>query len=118
MDLARAEPIEAEAVVAVGSVDAIPAGPSVAERLAEIRRRIQRSVVYPALARQRGLGGVARIEFEIDPGGFAREIRIADSSGYGLLDRAAERGVAEAGSLPWVYGRLEVPVRFELHASR
>ena len=96
------------------SVDAMPAGPSVAVRLEEIRRRIQAALLYPRSARRQGLEGVAWVRFEIDREGTALGIELARSSGHALLDRAARRSVQRAGKLPWVYGRIEVPVRFSL----
>ncbi len=105
--------------VAAGSVDAPAVGPSVDERLAEIRRRIQAALQYPRLARARGLEGVATVGFEIDhASGLAQAITLVGSSGHPSLDRAAESSVTRAGNLPWVYGWLEVPVRFELDARR
>ncbi len=95
--------------------DAFPEGVSVDARLEEIRRRIQAAVVYPHTARARRLEGVATVGFEIDrSSGLAHGIRLVDSSGHPSLDRAAERSVVRAGELPWVYGHLEVPVRFHL----
>ena len=112
--LALGAPAPADEVIAVGE-DAVPVGPTVEERLAEIRRRIQAAVVYPRQARARGLEGVAKVGFHIDrSSGLAREIQLVGSSGYTSLDRAAEKSVVRAGALPWVYGRLEVPVRFSL----
>ena len=112
--LALAGPAPADEVIAVGE-DAVPVGPTVEERLAEIRRRIQAAVVYPRQARSRGLEGVAKVGFHIDrSSGLAQEIQLVGSSGYTSLDRAAEKSVIRAGTLPWVYGRLEVPVRFSL----
>jgi protein TonB len=100
-------------------VDAAPHGPSVDERLAEIRRRIQAAVVYPKTAAARHLEGVATVGFLIDrKSGLAQEIRVVGSSGHPSLDRAAERSVLRAGELPWVYGQLEVPVRFNLADAR
>ena len=95
--------------------DAMPRGPSVEERLAEIRRRIQAAVRYPPLARWRDASGEALVRFEIDRDGHARDVRVARSAGHPLLDRAAARAVVDAGALPWVYGPLEVPVHFELN---
>lgn len=96
-------------------VDVAPSGPSVDARLAEIRRRIQAAVLYPKPARARGLEGVATVGFEIDRGsGLAHGIALVATSGHPSLDRAAEKSVVRAGELPWVYGRLEVPVRFSL----
>ncbi len=101
-------------VAAVELVDALPNAPSVEERLAEIRRRIQSALVYPAPARRRGLEGVARVRFQIGADGRADRIELERSSGHALLDRAARDSVVAAGVLPRVHGRLQVPVHFEL----
>jgi len=98
--------------------DALPVGPSLEARLAEIRRRVQAALVYPPVARLREQGGEVIVSFEIGPDRRARGIRTRVSSGRASLDRAAERAVRRAGELPWVYGRIEVPVRFALVPSR
>lgn len=95
-------------------VDALPLAPSPEKRLDEIRRRVQAAVVYPTRARELGLEGTTRIQFEIGADGLAREVATVQSSGHALLDRAAERGALEAGRLPTLYGRIRIPVRFEL----
>jgi len=110
---ARAGPAAAPPA-APGAVDVVPQGPSLDERLAEIRRRVQRALVYPPLARLRGLEGTTRLEFEIGADGRARGVAVAHSSGSGLLDRAAERALRAAGELPYVWGRLSLPVGFVL----
>ena len=94
--------------------DALPAGPGVEERLEEIRRLLQAALYYPPIARQIGLEGVAWVRFEIDRAGAAFDVDVARSSGHEILDRAARRTVDRAGRLPWVYGRIEVPIRFSL----
>jgi TonB family protein len=99
-------------------VDGLPAGRSVDDRLDEIRRKLQQAVIYPPIARKRGAEGVAQIRFSIGPDGHAREIETAASSGNALLDRAAERSAVDAGELPRILGRLNVPIRFELESSR
>lgn len=113
-----AAPVAAEnaavAVEEVRHVDAVPPGPSVEERLHEIRRRIQAALDYPSLARWRDLQGATVVRFEIGSDGLAREVEVVRSSGEHLLDLAAARAVEEAGVLPWVYGLLEVPVSFAL----
>jgi TonB family protein len=98
-------------------VDAIPLGPSPAERLDEIRRRVQAAVVYPQRARELGLEGTTRIQFVIEADGLARAVATVESSGHALLDRAAERGAVDAGHLPPLYGRIRIPVRFELQQA-
>jgi len=99
---------------AVWIVDALPPAPGVDERLAQIRERIQEALRYPPSARWRELEGVARVRFVIDAEGRAQSLETSGSSGYWVLDRAAERAVTEAAPLPYVWGRLEVPVHFDL----
>jgi TonB family protein len=99
---------------AAAAVDARSHGRSVEERLDVIRQRVQAAATYPALAQLRRVEGTSLVGFAIDPAGRARDVAIAATSGSPQLDRAAERAVVDAGTLPWVYGRLEVPVRFEL----
>lgn len=106
------------ASVARPSVDAGAPGRPLEDRLEEIRRRIEGELVYPSGARWRDREGASVVEFEIASDGTAREIRLARSSGEPILDRAAERAVASARDLPYVWGRLAVPVRFTLAGSR
>lgn len=101
------------------SVDAPPpAGPSVDERLREIQARVQAALVYPPLARRRSVAGTTQVELEIDARGQATAVRTRSSSGSALLDAAAEQAVRDAAPLPFVYGRLVIPVRFELAPAR
>jgi len=109
---AGADPDAAERARGVDA--APPPGPSVETRLAEIQRRVQDALVYPRAAQRRELEGEAQVEFVLGADGRAREVRTRASSGSTLLDRAAERAVKDAGALPYVYGRLVVPVRFAL----
>jgi TonB family protein len=106
--------VAAAARTGPGLEDAVAPSPTLVERLEEIRRRVQEAVVYPERARRRGLSGVTRIRFSIGDDGRAREVETVHSSGHALLDQAAERGARDAAALPYVYGRVEVPVRFAL----
>jgi len=109
---------EAE-VAAVNLIDdAMPNTPSVADRLAIIRERIQAQVEYPPLARLYDASGETLVRFEIDRSGSAQNVRVVRSSGDDQLDTSAVRAVEAANPLPWVYGALEVPVHFELSAPR
>ncbi len=94
--------------------DAVPLGPTVAERLAEIRRRVQDASRYPPISRMRGVSGETIVVFEIDDRGRPEAVEAVRSSGNTALDRAAVRAVEDAGPLPVVYGRVRVPVRFSL----
>ena len=107
-----------EVAAVILSDDAMPQGPSVADRLAIIREKIQNALEYPPLARLHDSDGDALVRFEIDRSGSAGNIRVVRSSGHDRLDTSAVRAVETASPLPWVYGPLEVPVHFELTASR
>lgn len=109
-----AERVAAPRVASVVVLDAVPRAPSVDERLGRIRDRIQAALIYPPSARWRELEGVTRVRFEIDATGHAERLETSGSSGHWILDRAAERAVKDAAPLPFVWGRLEVPVHFAL----
>ena len=113
-----AERVAAEDPALARVQDATPSGPSLEDRLAVIRDRIQRSLVYPPLARLHDSTGETTVRFEIGRDGRARDVRVVRSSGERALDVAAERAVVRAGVLPRVYGPLEVPVHFELRTER
>jgi protein TonB len=115
--LAASGPLAARAEAPAAAArlqDAQPSGPSVEERLEEIRRRLAAALAYPPIARRLELEGTTWLRFEIDRDGSAHGVEVARSSGHEVLDRAALRSVARAGPLPWVYGRVEVPIRFAL----
>ena len=95
-------------------VDVVPLPPSAALRLEQIRQRVQNAVVYPQAARERGIQGVARIQFRVSPAGRAAEVITVESSGSRLLDAAAEQAARDARPLPQLYGWVRIPVRFEL----
>lgn len=115
---ALADPAGPVARRAGGDIDAMPRGVPLADRIEEIRVRVQAAASYPALAQMRRLEGTSVVGFEIAPDGAARAIDVAAASGFPVLDRAAVQAVTDAGRLPFVYGRLEIPVRFELSARR
>jgi protein TonB len=105
-------------IAEVRFVDGVPFGPTVAERLGVIRRRIQAALEYPPLARLQQIEGSSLVRFEIGRDGTPHDVQVHRTSGTPSLDRAALRAVAAAAPLPWVYGRLEVPIRFDLTERR
>jgi protein TonB len=115
-----APPAHPDAPRAGLEIDRVPMPPNAAERLETIRQRIQDAAVYPQAARERGIQGVARIQFRIDAAGRAEEIATVESSGSTLLDDAAEQAARDARALPQLYGWVQIPVRFALerHAAR
>ncbi len=94
--------------------DASHPRPTARERLSQIARRVQAAAVYPPIAQTRGVAGETIVVFEIARNGAPEKVRTRQSSGSLSLDRAAERAVARAAPLPWVYGEVTVPVRFVL----
>lgn len=62
------------------------------------RRRLERS--YPRLLRDRGVGGVVRLQFFVDPRGDVSRVEVAESSGHETLDRVARRMAGEMRFLP------------------
>jgi protein TonB len=78
---------------------------------------------YPRLAKRRGLEGVVLLEVFVDILGSVKELRIFNSSGHSVLDRAALTAVrrwkfrsgtvAGASKEMWV----KVPVRFQLKGN-
>jgi protein TonB len=94
--------------------DAVPSGPSVTARLVEIQERVQHAARYPVIALSRSIEGETLVAFEIERDGRPVGIETRETSGSGALDRAALQAVERARPLPWVYGRVVVPVRFVL----
>lgn len=113
---AAADPVAAPPTRIAAVEDAMPRGPSLDDRIGTICARVQAVLAYPPLARARRVEGTSLVAFEIGANGLARGVEIAVTSGSAHLDRAAARAVYDAGKLPYVYGRLEIPVRFELEA--
>ena len=94
-----------------------------AEFTARVRAAIQAAVVYPPAARNMGQAGRARVEFHLRDG-VTSQIRIIQSSGTNLLDRAAMAAVSSA-SYPEAPDTLkgkdrpyQVSVVFDLNAAR
>jgi len=75
---------------------------------------------YPRLARQLGQEGLVILSVEIDEKGLARDVKIAKSSGYKLLDDAAVKTVKGWIFIPAikkgqpVSSKVEIPIRFRL----
>jgi protein TonB len=78
---------------------------------------------YPTLARKRGLEGVVEVEIGVDEKGTITALRVARSSGHGLLDDAALRGFTGIQFEPArrdgtsVSSTFRQPVRFVLKES-
>jgi protein TonB len=77
-----------------------------------VRQHLEHFKFYPEDARRRGIGGNVDIGFRLTHGGRVAQVRIASSSGYALLDHAAEAIVARAVPFPVDAGHYRVCLRF------
>lgn len=86
----------------------------------EAQYRKQIAPVYPPRALDRGHQGTVTLHAEITPDGLPRELKVAQSSGHRLLDKAALAAVKRWEFVPTqVDGRIvtswvRVPVRFSI----
>lgn len=76
---------------------------------------------YPPLARRRGWQGRVDVGLHVAADGDLTRIRLVESSGHALLDRAAVRNVSELRGIPraaqWLEGNgmdVVLPVRYQL----
>jgi protein TonB len=75
---------------------------------------------YPAVARRQGQEGLVLLHVTVTPEGRPSMVRISQSSGYALLDEAAQNAVRRWKFAPVRVGRVpvtsevEVPIQFNL----
>ena len=87
----------------------------------ELERWLERRQNYPRAARRAGLQGEVRLRFLLSRGGQASGVRVVQSSGAAILDRAATDLLRDAGPLPWPEPlqaeaiEVEVPIRYTLN---
>ena len=86
-----------------------------------VKKQISARFNYPLLARKRGWEGDVVLELRLEADGHMSNIRIAASSGYTLLDRAALKSAQTVGATPeithWLAGRyidILIPVYYRL----
>lgn len=82
--------------------------------LSIIRQRIEQHRTYPFSARRRGIEGDVEVEFRITQGGSVEYVRVVDSSGFGVLDKAGLDSVKRAEPFPYYKNPLRVTLRFRL----
>lgn len=70
--------------------------------LAALKGLIERRKEYPLIARRGRMEGTVRISCKLTRKGEIIDANIADSSGYGILDKAALRSVRSVGQFPVV----------------
>ncbi len=89
--------------------------------LSQIRHDLSQYFYYPPLARRQGLQGTVLLAFGVSGQGNIHDIRIVKSSGYAILDLAAQDAMQRLDKLSWyaalMHGKnmdLELPVIFRL----
>jgi protein TonB len=88
--------------------------------LSGFRQRLQKSLIYPLVARRRGLEGRVEIELVLEPSGRVRDVAVVLSSSYALLDDAAVEAVKSIPPEPLPVQakrqslRVRLPVVFQL----
>ncbi len=87
----------------------------------ELQTRLSRYLVYPPLARARGWEGRVLLAFNIETDGQLDNIRVAQSSGFAVLDDSALNSLYQVGRLAeavaWLQGRpltMQIPVIYQL----
>lgn len=89
--------------------------------LNQIRHDLTQYFYYPPLARRKGMQGTVLLGFGISGQGAVRNIRVVKSSGYAILDLAAQDAMQRLEKLSWyaatLHGKemdLELPIIFRL----
>jgi len=89
--------------------------------LNQLRHDLSQYFYYPPLARRQGLQGTVLLGFEVSGQGNIHDIRVVKSSGYAILDLAAQDAMQRLDTLSWyaalMHGKdldLELPVIFRL----
>jgi protein TonB len=86
--------------------------------LGQVRDRVARHFVYPRRAIRRGWQGEVVVGFRINAQGLLRDVHLARSSGYALLDHSALETLSKVGRIPLSRPTdamdLELPVIYRL----
>ena len=87
----------------------------------QLQTRLSEHFEYPFIARRRGYQGTVTLSFRIQANGTLDNIRIAKSSGYGILDRSALKALRQVRRLDnmqqWLEGgglEMQIPVHYRL----
>lgn len=78
------------------------------EHFAYIRDTVMKNLSYPAAAKRMGWEGKAVVSFVISEDGYASDIKIVKSSGFGVLDRNAIETVKKSSPFPRPPARAEL----------
>lgn len=78
-----------------------------------VQRQILAEVHYPRQARRRGWQGSAEIQFDVHQQSI-QAVRLLASTGYPILDRAAQRGLSAVQHISLSNGLYRMPIVFRL----
>ena len=82
-----------------------------------IRKKLIQKKIYPYAARKKGIQGIVFILLKLDEQGYLIELRITQSSGYKILDKAAVSLIKKV--VPYEHGTgqpisIEIPIKYSL----
>jgi TonB family protein len=82
-----------------------------------IKDMIERRITYPDSARRMGWKGNVKVSFIISSSGHVRDIRLIQSSGYGILDNNVIEAVKDASPFPKppVEAQIIIPIVYNLN---
>jgi len=87
------------------------------EHFTYIRDRIMKNLSYPQAARKMGWSGKVTISFVICENGNAEDIKIIESSGFGILDRSAVETLRKVLPFPEppLRAQIVIPIAYKLN---
>ena len=82
-----------------------------------IRKKLIQKKIYPYAARKKGIQGIVFILLKLDEQGYLIELRVTQSSGYKILDKAAVSLIKKV--VPYEHGTgqpisIEIPIKYSL----
>jgi len=92
-----------------------------AKVIARLRNDLKQFFYYPNLAKRKQIQGTVRLGFGISQTGMIYDIRVVKTSGYAILDLAAEHSMQQLHKVNWTNGlfakadiALELPITYKL----
>lgn len=87
------------------------------EHFAYIRKIVQKHLSYPKIARQKGWEGKVTVSFVVYESGHVENVKVLESSGFGMLDKSAVETIKRVSPLPKppVRAELIIPIVYKLN---
>jgi protein TonB len=85
--------------------------------LSYIKNLIQKNMTYPETARREGWMGRVTVSFVIAYNGYAKDIKVIQSSGFRILEKSAKEAVSRSSPFPHppLEARIIIPILYTLH---